>query len=75
MENTCDASSRVGVTISTRMRFRLAFLYLRVTVGLRGYRRRSRMGSKYAAVLPLPVLAAAQMSRPASASGMQRACE
>lgn len=73
MAYTWLASSRVGVTISTRIRLRLAFLYLHLILLHRPYSSRSSTGSRYAAVLPLPVLAAAQMSRPASASGMQRA--
>lgn len=60
----CVASSRVGVMIS-----------MRVAGRRRGrYSSRSSVGSRNAAVLPLPVCALAQMSRPCMASGMQRRC-
>lgn len=61
---TCAASSRVGDRIRT---------YVAATCrGL--YSNRSRIGSVNAAVLPLPVTALPQMSRPASAKGIQAAC-
>ena len=57
----CAASSRVGVTTSAR-------------VVRRGFpSRRCRIGSRNAAVLPLPVAAHASRSRPSSAGGMASA--
>lgn len=56
MENTCDASSRVGVTISTRMRFRLAFLYLRVTVGIESLQETFQNGQQVRGGLAAPRL-------------------
>ena len=59
----CRASSRVGVMTSI------------VGAFLRSERsRRSREGREKAAVLPVPVLAAAIISRPSRASGMDWAC-
>lgn len=56
----CAASSRVGVSTSTRV------------AAMRRWRctRRSSAGSRKAAVLPLPVTADAQMSTPRSAAGI-----
>ena len=59
MRLTCAASSRVGVSTSTR-----------VCGTRRGrYSRRSRIGNTNAAVLPLPVTALANTSAPVSAIG------
>jgi hypothetical protein len=61
---TCSASSRVGVSTSTRG----------PRPGFAGCARRCNAGSTNAAVLPVPVGAEHMRSWPASASGMERAC-
>ena len=60
----CCASSRVGLTTSTRG--------ARLPLLPRG--RVLRMGSRNAAVLPVPVLAAAMRSRPSRTNGMACSC-
>ena len=59
----CRASSRVGLTTSARG-----------DPGRLARPMRSIMGSANAAVLPVPVVAAATTSRPSSASGMACSC-
>ena len=65
LSSTCIASSRVGTRISTRTGWRagekLVFAWARI---------RSRMGSTKAAVLPVPVWAAARTSRPSRTRGI-----
>ena len=65
LSSTCIASSRVGTRMSTRTGWRagekLVFAWSRS---------RSRIGSTKAAVLPVPVWAAARTSRPSRTSGM-----
>mmetsp|Transcript_161 Transcript_161/g.333 ORF Transcript_161/g.333 Transcript_161/m.333 type:complete len:254 (-) Transcript_161:739-1500(-) len=64
MPSICAASSRVGVSTSTRV------------AGTRrsACSKRSSTGRRKAAVLPLPVCALPHTSRPLSTAGTQRAC-
>ena len=67
----CWASSRVGVTTSMRGPQPTESLPRRERFTCGSL---SSVGSRKAAVLPVPVWAAASRSRPASTSGMERSC-